>query len=467
MNPKKEILLKFLGHNIQVSKDALDALLADKNPTEKADEVLTRIKGKEKLLLVAHLKKSTRQCQAEVKVLKTYSGNTPISNAQDISAFFTSRYNHFKKVFHGRLNNLVSLSHLKKLNNEKASTIAMVSSKTTTPKGNIILELEDPTGVFKAIATSEDAIKKATAVIRDEVIGVSGSTGTDILFIDDIVWPEVPIKNVRKETSETIYAAFLSDTHIGSKKFMRQEFKKLLQWFNSDNEIAKNTRYVFLAGDIVEGVGVYPKQEAELEYTDIREQYKQAAMLLSKLPEHMHLIISPGNHDFVRLAQPQPALCPEICAPLYALKNTTMVSNPSLVNIHGFDNGGINVLMYHGVSIDAMVSATPLLKDGYAHPEKVMLSLLKRRHLSPPYESGLIAGGIDSLVIDETPDVFHVGHVHSNGAAEYRGITLINSGTWQAQTDFQKLVGHDPTPAQLPVLNLKTRELSLINFISK
>jgi DNA polymerase II small subunit len=50
--------------------------------------------------------------------------------------------------------------------------------------------------------------------------------------------------------------------------------------------------------------------------------------------------------------------------------------------------------------------------------------------------------------------------MHHNGYGVYRNTTIINSGTWQKQTDFQVKLGHVPTPGMVPVLNLKTHKIT-------
>ena len=96
--------------------------------------------------------------------------------------------------------------------------------------------------------------------------------------------------------------------------------------------------------------------------------------------------------------------------------------------------------------------------------QKYLQALLKRRHLAPQFDSRIVPGSEDQMIIDEIPDILHSGHVHSNGITNYRGVTIINSGTWQSQTDFQSLCGHEPTPSKLPILNMKTREVSILDF---
>ncbi|MDI6639942.1 MAG: DNA polymerase II small subunit, partial [Methanocellales archaeon] len=67
-------------------------------------------------------------------------------------------------------------------------------------------------------------------------------------------------------------------------------------------------------------------------------------------------------------------------------------------------------------------------------------------------------------VIDSVPDVLHCGHVHTMGLSKYRGVTLVNSSTWQAQTEFQKRINLEPVPAHVPVIDLSTMESSILKF---
>ena len=68
------------------------------------------------------------------------------------------------------------------------------------------------------------------------------------------------------------------------------------------------------------------------------------------------------------------------------------------------------------------------------------------------------------LVIEDVPDVFHVGHVHVMALEMYRGVLLVNSGAFQSQTPFQASVGLEPTPGLAAVVNLKTLEVRTMSF---
>ena len=134
---------------------------------------------------------------------------------------------------------------------------------------------------------------------------------------------------------------------------------------------------------------------------------------------------------------------------LYKLNNVEFLSNPSMVSLDGLE-----VLIYHGRGIDDMVMGS----NDFSHERNdlVMKEFLRKRHLAPLYgERTPLASELeDHLVIDSVPDVLHTGHVHINTYANYKGIHCINSGTFQTQTEFQKIYNIVPTPAEVPIIDV-------------
>ena len=95
--------------------------------------------------------------------------------------------------------------------------------------------------------------------------------------------------------------------------------------------------------------GIYPGQEEELLEKDIGKQYDLFAGYIKRIPQDIPIIICPGNHDAMRLAEPQLAIYPDIAKLLYELPNVIMVSSPSVINIGSTETfSGFDVLMYHG-----------------------------------------------------------------------------------------------------------------------
>ena len=41
---------------------------------------------------------------------------------------------------------------------------------------------------------------------------------------------------------------------------------------------------------------------------------------------------------------------------------------------------------------------------------------------------------------------------------------MINPGTWQAQTDYQKMMGFQPDPCRAVAVNLQTFETQVLDF---
>jgi DNA polymerase II small subunit len=352
----------------------------------------------------------------------------------------------------------------------RVAVVGMVADKRKSAAGNTVIELDDPSGAATAIVFNRgEVFKKADRVVLDEVIGVVGSvrtgdsfSGTPRIFVEDLVWPDLPAGRELNFSSTPSAAALVSDLHIGSEKFLEDLFLKFIKWLRGEGdnqELAKKVKYLIIAGDVVDGIGVYPQQLDELLLTDVHKQYEAAAKLLGQVPEHITIIIAPGNHDAVRALEPQPPI-PEDAAPdLYNLPNVVMVGNPALISL-----GGVRFLVYHGKSFDNLAGTVPGLS--YQAPAQMMVELLKKRHLSPIYggKAAVFPAGQDSLVIDEIPDVFHCGHAHVYDCADYRGVLAVNSGTFQAPTTYTQSHGIRPTPGHVPVINLMSHGLEVQNF---
>ncbi|MBI2579573.1 MAG: metallophosphoesterase family protein [Candidatus Aenigmarchaeota archaeon] len=98
--------------------------------------------------------------------------------------------------------------------------------------------------------------------------------------------------------------------------------------------------------------------------------------------------------------------CPQM--PLdFREKNIVSVSNPAMIEING-----IKVLMMHKAPHD----------------------MLKKRHMGRP--SAIIPE--DFMVIEEVPDIVHIGHSHVPGITNYKSVTIVNSGS--IMSDFRPVV---------------------------
>lgn len=381
---------------------------------------------------------------------------------KDLSSYFKSRYHKLRELLTNKreLKDSYPIKEATGLD-DVVKIVGMVSDIRNTKNSHKLIELEDETGSATVLIHNEnhDVFQQAERVVKDEVIGVVGNRKGTLIMGSELINPGVPRIDEKPMDFATV---FLSDIHIGSSTFLNEEFDRFIHWINGDfgddeqREIANNVKYVVVAGDIVDGIGVYPHQDKELTIKDIHQQYEEAARLFGDI-SHVKVIIAPGNHDASRLAEPQPAIPEDYAKGLYELNNLEFVSNPALVSLDG-----IKVLIYHGRSFDDMAMTV----KGMSHQQSdlIMKELLEKRHLAPIYgERTPLASEIeDHLVIEEIPDVFHTGHVHINSYKRYKGVHLINSGTFQSQTEFQKIYNIVPTCAQVPVIN--NGSLKMLDF---
>ena len=92
---------------------------------------------------------------------------------------------------------------------------------------------------------------------------------------------------------------------------------------------------------------------------------------------------------------------------------------------------------------------------------------MQRRHLCPTYGANQFVPCVDKdpMIIDLIPDFLVTGHIHRLSVSNYRNVTLINAGCWNAITEDQEKRGIESQPAKLPIINLQTRQVHLMNFL--
>ncbi len=470
---KKELTFALnyaLNKGFQIHPDAFKILENfDVKKLEKIIKEIVREKTKQKLFqinqddLETYLGiKEDPTLQSEIKVLSDPTKKiTSGEGVKGYNALFSSRFNKLKRIISDRPESkkLKSIASVKTTKHNGDMYVCGLVTSRISERNISKLTLEDPSGLFEGIIFDNELQKTAGTLLTDQFVMVRIGLGKNSGFIiKDIILPDIPDQATNKSESE-VYAVFLSDLHIGSKYFMEEEFTKFVSWLSSPDPVARKIRFVLIGGDVVDGVGIYPNQDKELICQTIEEQLKKAVDLIDKIPKNMKVIIMPGNHDPGRRALPQPAIPKKYNTNLWEMENVVMVGNPAVVSLNG-----VNVLMFHGQSIDDIVKTTPGLS--YDKPTNVMKHLLKARHLSPIYGSQTpIAPEMeDLLVIEDIPDIFHVGHVHRAELDMYKGILLVNSGSWQKQTPFQASVGMTPNPGIALMVNLKTFQVHYENY---
>ena len=483
---KEEVISFFADHGFLVDPEFLDQIpeSMDKN------EILELLKDKNTFVInnetLQFINKEFQSVDesviprknSDIEILESFREKPKKVEVQNFVSYFKSRYNQLKEILQRRneLVGAISINRLKGKANDRVALIGIISSKKSTKNNHLFLGLEDLTGkVNLLVSKNKDAYNLAKELVLDEVVGIIGNVGDNVIFVDQIFFPDIPVTKEFKKSPEELYAVFISDLHIGNKAFLKENFEKFISWINGENEsdeqkkIAEKIGYLFIIGDLIEGVGIYPSQEKDLAIKDFYEQYKEFSKYLKQVPKRIKVIICPGNHDALRISEPQPQLSREYAKSLWGLNNVIMVSNPALVNIHSSENfPGFDVLVYHGGSFPYIAENVDSIRKAgrLKRIDLIMKYIIQRRHLAPSHSSTLYIPDIekDNLVIDKVPDLFVSGHIHDTTIANYRNITLMNAGCWTGITENQEKRGLIPDPCKAFMVNLKTREIKVLNF---
>ena len=412
-----------------------------------------------------------RDYDSEIEIKNDVTGKrTSEGTTQDFVKLFKDRYQTIKKILCSQrreISKFIPINRIRKIMSD-VQLIGIVKNIKTTHNGHRLIEIEDETGsaTIMALKNNIELNQIANEIMLDEVIGIVGkmSKNSDLIIAQNIIYPDIKLHRECKRTEPPLCVAFLSDIHIGSNMFMESEWNMFLRWINGDlgntrqRDVASKLKYLVLPGDLVDGIGIYPNQEKELSISNIYYQYQTLAQQLQYIPDHITILLQPGNHDAVRPAEPQPAFEKEI-RDLFSGKEFIFIGNPSYFSLHG-----VEILSYHGQSLLDYSTNIPSLS--YNEPTEVMKLMLKKRHLSPTYGgyTPLAPENRDFMIIDEVPDIFVTGHVHTSSIDNYRGVTLINASSWQSQTSYQKMMNFVPDSAKLPIVNLKTGNATTMDF---
>ncbi len=405
---------------------------------------------------------------SDIEIIKNYEGEISESKPPNWVNYFNDRFNRLKTILINKdRSGLSSLSNIKNMpQSSDVKSIVMVSSVSISPvKKYTILDIEDNTGSYKAIITNSNQ-----EILEDQVVMISGRKYNDAIFVKDIIFPEIQMREKVKQEIDDSFILFLSDIHVGSKLFVNDAFERFIKWINGEipeySNIAKLVKFIVLNGDLIDGIGVYPDQEKELAIPDLKGQYDKLYSFLDRIPKNIKLILSQGNHDATHIAEPQPKLDKTFADSLYKLKNAVFLSNPYQVNLI-IGKAKINLLSYHGFSITYYANKIPKYSKMDADDiENIMKIHLKSRHIAPSHGSTqLMPLPRDYLVIEETPDIYATGHIHKTLASIYKGTVLINSSCWQYQTSYQKKYGMDPDVAKVPIVNMRDKSFQILDFL--
>jgi DNA polymerase II small subunit len=406
---------------------------------------------------------------SQLDILKDPTGQLYTSgDYQDFYELYIDKFNKLEKLIKKRRDALGAnkIKNIYRLSSSvEASVYGLIHSHRRTKNGHYFLTVEDKTGTINVLVRKDSEnqllINSANKLVNDQMVYVKGTykpgdKRKGIIFANELTTIDISRDFEPQKALDPLSIAYISDSHIGSFEFEEKMWKRFIEFLNGNlgnqnwRQIAGRIKYLVINGDLIDGIGVYPHQEDDLVINDLYSQYQKAYDLLSEIPDYIKIIYSSGNHEPVRNAIPRPAVPKKYAEPLLDL-DVTLLGNPALIKTHG-----VKTLVYHG---DSMIDINQMISGLENNtPVKTMKELLRSRHLAPIYGSKTQIAPTDNdwLVIDEIPDIFHTGHIHINGRGNYHNVYLVNSGCFQAQTEFMKSFGIEPTPGIVPIFELDT-----------
>lgn len=445
------------------------------NKLSEENKIFVQREDIKKILTTTDLKTENTNTEKNFRVIDAYdvtNKNLSQGGVEDFLALFLDKYNALYDILKTRENfkPIPIIEAKKETKNKEVDIVGMVLDKRITKNKNLLVSVDDPSGKVNIVVMDNTLSELPTKeILFDNVLGFKCAVlSKDVFIAKEIFCADIPYKTTASTAKTDSYVAILGDTHVGSKLFREEEFNDFINWINQVNiseeekEIASKIKYIIFAGDLVDGIGIYPKQYDELSITDIFKQYEAFEELILKIPKDKEVFLIPGNHDAVRISDPQPAIPELFLKNAYTRKNIHILGSPSWVELEG-----LLFLLYHGVALHGIFGKVQDLK--MTTPDLAQKELIRRRDLMPQFgeKQTFIPIEKNFLVLKEAPDVFVCGHIHHHAYSKYKQCHLISTSCWQSITSFQQEMGHTPTVSKVILFNLKDQKISIKDFEKK
>ena len=177
---------------------------------------------------------------------KIYYANTTCDKkitVQDFVGHFRARYRELQSILMRRsgMENLISINKLSGTR-QQFTLIGMVSEKRVTKNKNLMVKFEDVTGQITVLFKAQtEVFRNADELQLDEVVAIRCSGNNELVVGHEIFFPESVILQKTK-FDEDCGLAFISDIHVGSQKFLSEEFNQFIYWLNSEHDLAQKIK---------------------------------------------------------------------------------------------------------------------------------------------------------------------------------------------------------------------------------
>jgi len=386
---KDEIVRIFLEKGSQLDKDSLDYFFQNQEAIETfLHKTDLKMPTITKEIIEGIIKKPS------VEILKQKQKEKTNYKVTDVSDYISKRYEKLHSLIIPKLENqsLVSINKIHP-NLQKFSLVVVVNTKNFSEQS---IDVDDHTGQTKIFLKENDFGQ----IVEDEVIGIVCEQNSQRIFGNIIIFPDIPLKKEIAKSKEEAYCLFISDFHFGHENFLNHSYEKFLEWFKKQSY---EKLYICLLGDT---------------FTD-GSDLKKILMHKTKNSVVISLI---GDHDVKTVAD-------------YVL------TNPATIKIEN-----VTCLLFHGDFLKPYKNQFKNLA-----PEQLVLNFVKKRNINPTFDFNKQIFSEDPYSIDTVPDIIACGHLHKAGQLNYKGTTILTTGSFISDPIFW-------------LVNLKTREIIKLDF---
>lgn len=285
---------------------------------------------------------------------------------------------------------LVNLISIGKIGSKKNFSIIGMVREKNEYENSLLIE--DRTGEIKVFFEEEDSLRK---IVEDEVIGLVCKKKEENFYAEKVIFPDIPLKKEIKKSEKDLKTIFISDFHLDREKNYFEELINFLEKEKFD--------IVFVLGDV------------------------------SSNPNDIKNFFSSFNSKEKIFVTGEIDKKVDVDAKVF--------KEFAFLNLEG-----LIVLVMHGFLLEKYLKNFGNVRD-------MLLEILKKRHLSPTFDVKLCVND-EILMIDPIPDIFACAHFHNASLTNYKGTTIISTGSFITQPIYW-------------IINLKSREILKLDLREK
>jgi len=394
---KKDIVERFLKEGHQLDASALDYFMSRPREIEEFIQILHKAPTTQQPIINIDLVRSVLKKEEPrgtvIKIIKKFSIDYEKEKVSisDYSNKLINYYETKKQLFINRVDSTKLLS-INKIQKQKGfDLICMIREKDHIEKSVVVEDLTGKTVVY--FENMEDFEN----LFENDVVGIVCEAAGEGVKGKRVIWPDVPLKRAINKTKESIYCLFISDFHMDSERFNKERYEKFVKWIKEIlGKTSHGTIYIFILGGI-------SQKKSDVE------------RLLNILPKKSFKIFLRSRQDAA------------------AEEREDLLSSPIPMMI---EIEGIKILLCQGEELHMYKQFWKGGVGTRANTKDVMVNILKRRDLS----LGIGAEGMfmpfKNTIIDRVPDIFASGGFNSPISTNYKGVTIITTGSLTDEPTF-------------------------------